>query len=80
MTLKTMLQQYRDRHQKDPEEIVITPLAALVLALKEGVPSSYAGIPIHGRDFTDNEAALSGRKLGIFYREDEAALRSCDLI
>jgi hypothetical protein len=82
--LPSMLSQYRKTHNNSsPAEIVVTPLAAVVLAMKKCVIQFCDGVRVVGKDFKETEAVApgTGSRLGVFVRQSngEMSLVSCDL-
>lgn len=80
--LAMMVNQYKSTHQgMMPEKIVLTPQAALALALKEAYGDSFMGTQVVSAPFTENEVAQPGHgtKLGVFMYGNPESIRSCDL-
>lgn len=82
--LTAMVKQYQQRHGHLPQQIVLTPLALLALALKDSVKPRWMSVPVVCREIGENEAArdtASGQGLGVFVlAEDQGGrLVSCDL-
>lgn len=61
--LSQLVEQFQQRHQCLPTEIVIHPVALAALALKQSVAPKWNGIPVKCRDV--KEAKPGGPKLGI---------------
>ena len=82
--LALMLDQYRQRHQRLPEKVVLAPLACLALAIRGQVSPMWQGIPMVCREIAEQEATKDrsqARSLGIFVLPEDrtARLVSCDL-
>lgn len=82
--LSLMVEQFRQRHQRPPTQLVIAPLAALALAIKQSLAPDWDGIPVVCRDVSEAEVAAPGdtaRSLAVFIvpEENVGTLRSCDL-
>ena len=77
-----MVGQFKTAHGGiPPTKIVLTPQAALALALKEAYTPEFMGVGIEARPFDETEIAQPGKgsQLGIFMRGNPEALRACDL-
>jgi hypothetical protein len=81
--LGAMVMQYRTAHRhQDPERIILTPQAALALALMQTYSGQFQGIEVEARQIDENEVAKPGEgtKLGVFLKGDPESLRCCDLL
>jgi hypothetical protein len=77
-----MVNQYKSTHQGMlPEKIILTPQAALALALKEAYGDNFLGVQVVSMPFEENEVAQPGQgtKLGVFMHGNPESIRSCDL-
>jgi hypothetical protein len=79
-----MVEQFRARHSRLPEKIVIAPLACLALAAKQSLAPVWEGIQIECRDIQETEATPErhlAKNLAIFVVPEEGTGRlvSCDL-
>jgi hypothetical protein len=77
-----MVGQFRQKHQKNPVQIVVAPVALLLLGMRRSLPTMVEGIPVICRLFEESEVVdKNGTKLGVFvYKQgDHEELRSCDL-
>ena len=77
------LERYKSTTGKFPAELVLTPLAAVVLALKEPYGKFALGVPICCRVFSEQQVVepSAGSRLGILVVNsgEEIQLRSCSL-
>jgi hypothetical protein len=74
--LTTFLNQFRTAHQgKDPASIVIAPVAALELARRNSLSSTWCGITVTVRLFENTEVVSHGlgTQLGIFVKEKHSS-------
>src|SRR4051812_41834890 len=80
--LSKMLAQFRHRHWASPSKIVVTPQAAVALALFETYGPTFEGIEIESRIFSEDEVVGlgEGTAIGVFLQDNPPKLRSCDLI
>lgn len=58
------MNQFKERHQRLPDEIVVHPVALAALALKQSVAPLWNGIPVKCCEIKP-DAKASNRKLGI---------------
>ena len=80
-----MVSQYQAKHGRKPERIVVTPYAAIALALESGgtggVSSACEGVTIVSKEFDEDTVCQKegdvARSLGVFVRN--RCLVSCDL-
>lgn len=82
--LSLMLDQFQQRHQRQPQKVVLAPLACLALAVKGSLAPTWRGIPVECRDITEQEATLDVRlakSLAVFVLPEDRTGRlvSCDL-
>lgn len=82
--LTQMVAQFRQRHQKLPRQLVVTPLAALALAIKGGLAPVWEGIPVVCRDIAEIEVADPASPAAclavlLVPEEDVGRLVTCDL-
>jgi hypothetical protein len=80
--LALMVNQFKTSHQgMPPEKIVLTPQAALALALKEAYGNTFLGVLIEALPFTEKDVTSpgNGTRLGIFMHGTPEAIRACDL-
>lgn len=83
--LTLLLQQYTERHNgRRPQEIVLTPLALLALALKQSVAPTWQSVPVVCREIAESEATsdlAKSRALGVFVlpEDREGRIVGCDL-
>ena len=76
--LSLLVEQFREKHQRQPEKIVIHPLAMVALGLRQSLAPIWNGIPVACEDI--KPAPLEGKsatKLGIIVYN--SALRGFDL-
>ena len=62
--LTQLVNQFKDRHQRLPEKIVLHPLALAALAIKKSVAPMWNGIPVECREIKPSAKASTVR-LGI---------------
>jgi len=74
--LTQLVNQFKERHNHPPDEIVIHPIALAALAIKQSVAPLWNGIPVKCREIKP-DAKASNRKLGITVVA--GALRGFDL-
>lgn len=74
--LSQLVNQFKEQHQRLPDEIVIHPVALAALALKKSVAPLWNGIPVKCR-VVKPSAQSSTRKLGVIVKD--GALRGFDL-
>jgi len=82
--LSQMVDQFRARHNRKPEKIVIAPLACLALAVKQSLAPTWQGIAVECRDMEESEATADRRlakSLAVFIipDQDTGRLVACDL-
>lgn len=82
--LSLMLQQFRQKHRRNPKHLVVVPLAMLALAIKQSLAPEWEGIPVVCREVAEHEVAQPGEtavSLAVFVNpeHDQGVLRSCDL-
>lgn len=70
------MEQFRARHSRLPEEIVVHPIALAALAIRRSVAPMWNGIPVKCRDVKPINKPV-GNRLGITIIS--GALRSFDL-
>jgi hypothetical protein len=76
-----LIQQFQQRHQANPKQIVIAPVALVALGIKDSLITRWNGIPVVCRLFDESEVVEVGNALGIFCRQnDQVEIRSCDLL
>lgn len=77
----TMMDQFEKKHGRKPENIVITPYAAMALTLQQGMSAKCNGIPMVGKDFGEEDVCKEegdvARNLGVFVFKNRMV--SCDL-
>lgn len=73
--LSLLVNQFQERHQRLPEEIVVHPIALTALALKQSVAPKWNGIPVKCREIKPGKG--EGKKLGVTVVD--GALRAFDL-
>jgi hypothetical protein len=74
--LTQLVEQYRQRHQRLPEQIVVHPVALATLAIKQSIAPKWNGIPVKCREIKPTIKPDS-TKLGITVID--GALRAFDL-
>lgn len=74
--LTLLVNQFKERHQRLPEKIIIHPVALAALAVKKSVAPLWNGIPVSCREVQPS-AKNSGRALGVTVFK--GALRGFDL-
>ena len=82
--LTLMVEQFRQRHQRQPEKVVLVPLACLALAIKGKLTPQWNGIPLECRDIAEQEATKErslAKSLAVFVLPEDRTGRlvSCDL-
>jgi hypothetical protein len=82
--LSQMLAQFRQRHRRLPEKIVVTPLALLALAARGCATTRFEGVPVLSRevDVAESASGHEARNLCVFLRPKGgtgAELVCCDL-
>lgn len=81
--LSQLLEQFKQKHGKAPQEIVVAPAALASLALKKSAKSKIDGVSLTCRLFSPGEVLPPGKgtRLGVFVHNDagDLTLRSCDL-
>lgn len=73
--LSQLVNQFQERHQRMPEEIIVHPVALAALALKQSVAPKWNGIPVKCREVKPGKG--EGKKLGVTVVD--GALRAFDL-
>ena len=65
--LTQFIDQFRAKHLRDPEQIVVTPLAMTLMALRRSIAPKWDNIPLCCREIELEEAVndLDARTLGI---------------
>ncbi len=76
--LSQLVDQYRQRHSREPDEIVVHPVALAALTIKQSVAPKWNGIPVKC-EVTKPVGAedITGRKMGVTVIN--GALRAFDL-
>ncbi len=79
-----MLVQFQHRHQRQPQKVVVVPLACLALALKDSLAPEWMGVPLVCREIKEEEATCDphlARSLAVFVRPEgrTGQLVCCDL-
>ena len=82
--LGQMVDQFRARHQRLPERIVVAPLACLALAVKQSIATSCQGVRVECRDIQEAEATTDRalvKSLAVFIVPEDRTGRlvACDL-
>jgi len=81
--LTQMVEQFRNRHARMPEKIVLHPLALPVLALRRSVAAVWAGIPVEIKEIDTSRLTKDedARYLGVALDADaqKAQLVAFDL-
>jgi len=82
--LQQLLTQFRARNNRNPEQVVVAPVALLALGAKHQLPVMVEGVPVVCRLFEEGEVVdKNGTKMGVFVynnREtNQAQIRACDL-
>jgi len=82
--LTLMVEQFSRRHGRLPQQIVLTPLALLALAIKGSVAPTWLTVPVTCREIAEAEATDDvglGNALGIFVLPEDRTGRlvACDL-
>lgn len=82
--LSLMVDQFRERHSRPPEKVVLVPLACLALAVKSSLAPNWNGIPVECREISEQEATddrSQARSLAVFVLPEDRTGRlvSCDL-
>lgn len=73
-----MVQQFQAKHRRQPERILIDPLALVVLSKRRSVASAWNGIPVECREVKPVPPKGPVNALGVYLWED--ALRSVDVV
>jgi len=63
--LTQLVDQYRQKHQKPPQRIVVSPIALTALALERTIAPTWQGIPVECREIQVEDIVKSGPRLGI---------------
>lgn len=81
-----MVEQFRQKHGRLPDKIVVAPVALVTLGIKKSVAPSWDGVPVECRLFREDEVAsyyerAKVRSLGLFVKENRGRMRlvACDL-
>lgn len=74
--LTLLVNQFKERHQRLPDEIIIHPVALAALALKKSIAPLWNSIPVRCR-VVKPSAKSSTRKLGVIVVD--GTLRGFDL-
>jgi hypothetical protein len=71
--LTEIVDQYRTLHNALPIKIVVTPLAAVSLGLKDSLGPLWCGVPVEMRPFDEAEVVEpgTGRQLAVFLKKQE---------
>jgi len=82
--LSQLLNQFEAKHKRRPARIVVTPLAALALAVKRSLRPIWQDIPVECREIDETEATnvdAEVRSLAVFVLPEDrtARLVACDL-
>lgn len=82
--LNQMVDQFRARHQRLPEKVVVAPLACLALAVKQNLMPVCQGVRVECRDIQEQEATNDrslARSLAVFVLPEDRTGRlvACDL-
>jgi hypothetical protein len=82
--LTLLVNQFERRHGLLPQQIVLTPLALLALAIKGSVAPTWLSVPVTCREINESEATddiALGKLLGVFVLPEERTGRivACDL-
>lgn len=82
--LSLMVSQFQQRHKRQPERVILAPLACLALAVKGSLAPTWMGIPVICRDIAEQEATQDrslAKSLGVFVLPEDTTGRlvSCDL-
>jgi hypothetical protein len=82
--LSQMVDQFRQRHQRPPDKVVLAPLACLALAVKQSLAPTWNGIPVECREIAEHEATKDRslvKSLAVFVLPEDRTGRlvSCDL-
>jgi hypothetical protein len=82
--LSQMVRQFEARHNRQPQRIVIAPLACLALAIKHDLTPTLRGIAIECRDIQESEATADHslvKSLAVFIIPEDRSGRlvACDL-
>jgi hypothetical protein len=60
-----MLDQFKEKHRRTPERILVTPMALLVLAARKSVAPTWDGVPVEIRHELPRAKCDRPRFLGI---------------
>lgn len=82
--LSSALNQFKKRHNRVPQKVVVTPMALLVLAIKRNAATHWDGVPLVCRQIDEKEATdnvAEARSLGVVMMPQgtQAHLACCDL-
>ena len=82
--LSQMVAQFEQKHKRLPKTIVMPPLAALSLAVKQSLSAKCKGVPVMCRTIDENEATKNpkdAQSLGVYLKPNgtNAQLVACDL-
>ena len=78
LILSRMVQQYAEKHGKLPKQIVIDPLALIVLTHRKSIAPKWRGIPVVCRELQTRKPEGVCNALGIVaFRGDLRALDVC---
>lgn len=79
--LALVVNQFQKLHGRLPLKIVLTPAAAMALAMKQAYGTHFMGVELEAAPFSETEIAQpgTGTRLGVLIHGSPEVIRACDL-
>jgi hypothetical protein len=77
-----MIEQFASANQgRQPEKIIVEPLALVALGLKQSVAPVWHGVPVECRDIERSEVVKpgTGNALGVAYDTQQSHVVACEI-